>query len=428
MSRTASLVFAIVAGFSISALPAGVRGDDHVEMSLPFFKEPTHEIVSIDQEAKTAIVTAKPQGMMFFTGEGFGVLLLPSSGRGSFDTMVRVKVRTVLNDGKLVVLFGDDAAAAMREGPAVLMRPFAGEFGGTQRPLPATTKQLRDLPDVITTKSPQAGSGLLGAIEAARAAARRAQSMNNLKQIALAFHNYSDVYNAFPPAVIYGPDGKPWHSWRVLLLPFLEQAALYEQYDFSEPWDSPKNIKLAETVLAVYRDPAREGNDAFTDYGAIVGENAIFRPDFVKMKSADDFPACLTGNKTHFRDVTDGTSNTIMFATLDPSRKIPWTKPEDIVFDETFPGVGKPAGIGAIHTGAGPNKPVALVGLTDGSVRVIPGDLDTATITPFLTRNGGEVVRNEALGENPRAAGGRAQQPLVRIFKTDDGSYAFSID
>jgi len=428
MPRTVLVGFAIFAGLSVSVLPSHANGEDRVEMSLPFFKEPTHEIVSIDHEAKTSIVTAKPQGMSFLTGEGFGVLLLPSSGRGSFDTMVRVKVRTVLNEGKLVVLFGDDAASAMREGPAVLMRPFAGEFGGTQRPLPATTKQLRELPDVLKTKSPQAGSGLLGAIEAARAAARRTQSMNNLKQIALAFHNYSDVHNAFPPAVIYGPDGKPWHSWRVLLLPFLEQAALYEQYDFSEPWDSPKNIKLAETVLAVYRDPAREGNDAFTDYAAIVGENAIFRPDFVKMKSADDFPACLTGKKTHFRDVTDGTSNTIMFATLDPSRKIPWTKPEDIVFDDTFPGVGKPAGIGAIHKGAGPNTPVALVGLTDGSVRAIPGDLDTAAITPFLTRNGGEVVRHESLGGAGSGGGNRAQPPMVRIFKADDGTYAFSID
>lgn len=428
MSRTAFFICMLVAGCCISSLPASAQGEDRVEMSLPFFKEPTHEIVSIDQEAKTAIVTAKPQGMSFLTGEGFGVLLISSSGRGPFDTMVRVKVRTVLNEGKLVVMFGDDATAAMREGPAVLMRPFSGEFGGTQRPQPATTKQLRDLPDAITTKNPQAGSGLLGAIEAARAAARRTQSMNNLKQIAIAFHNYSDVYNAFPPAVIYGPDGKPWHSWRVLLLPFLEQGALYEQYDFSEPWDSPKNITLAETVLAVYRDPTREGNDAFTDYGAIVGENAIFRPDFVKMKSPDDFPACLTGNKTHFRDVTDGTSNTIMFATLDPSRKIPWTKPEDIVFDENFPGVGKPAGIGAIHTGADPNTPVALVGLTDGSVRAIPGNLDTATITPFLTRNGGEVVKQESLGGASGGGGNRVQPPMVRIFKTDDGTYAFSID
>ena len=61
--------------------------------------------------------------------------------------------------------------------------------------------------------------------------------MNNLKQIGLAFHNYADAYRSFPPAVIYGPDGKPWHSWRVLLLPFLEQQPLYEQYDFSQPWD-----------------------------------------------------------------------------------------------------------------------------------------------------------------------------------------------
>jgi hypothetical protein len=128
-----------------------------------------------------------------------------------------------------------------------------------------------------------------------------------------------------------------------------------------------------------------------------------------------------------FPQVTDGTSNTIMFATVDPARQIPWAKPEDIVIDDTFPGVGKPAGIGAPHPGASPEEKVGLVGFTDGSVRTIRGDLDRDTIAPFLTRNGGEVVPGDALGGRP-AGGNRPAGALIRIFKSDDGSYGFSID
>ena len=80
---------------------------------------------------------------------------------------------------------------------------------------------------------------LLPAVQASREAARRAQCANNLKQIGLAFHNYHDAHKTFPPAYIPDKDGKPMHSWRVLILPYLEQQALYKRYNFDEPWDSP---------------------------------------------------------------------------------------------------------------------------------------------------------------------------------------------
>jgi hypothetical protein len=427
MSRTVAFLCIVAAAAAGSFLPAAARGNDEVEMSLPLFREPTHQIASVDQDAKTATLTPRPQSPFNTAGEGLAVVLLSSSGRGPFDTLIRVDVQEVLDGGEMIVAFGDGAAAAIRRGPAVLMRPFAGEIGAGERPSPATTKQLRALPDVLSADTAEATSGLLGAMQAARAAARRTQSMNNLKQIGLAFHVYADVYRSLPPAVIYGPDGKPWHSWRVLLLPFLEQQALYEQYDFSQPWDSPANRRVSETVLNVYRDPAVEGDGAFTNYAAIVGDKTIFPTNFVKMESPDDFPACLSRNKMFFTQVTDGTSNTIMFATVDPSRQIPWAKPEDIVVDEAFPGVGKPAGIGAPHPGASPEEKVGLVGFTDGSVRNVRGDLDRETILPFLTRNGGEVVQSEALGGKP-AGGGRPAGAMIRIFKSDDGVYGFSID
>src|SRR5579872_1042254 len=76
----------------------------------------------------------------------------------------------------------------------------------------------------------------LPAIQAAREAARRAQCANNLKMIGLALAQYESQYGRFPPAYIADADGKPMHSWRVLILPYLDEESLYSEYDFSEPW------------------------------------------------------------------------------------------------------------------------------------------------------------------------------------------------
>ena len=79
-------------------------------------------------------------------------------------------------------------------------------------------------------------------------AARRMQCMNNLKQIALALHNYSSDYNALPPAYTVDVDGKPLHSWRTLILPYLEQQALYETIDMTKPWNDPASAISNQTT------------------------------------------------------------------------------------------------------------------------------------------------------------------------------------
>jgi hypothetical protein len=405
-----------------------LEAEERVLMSFPRFQEATHAIDQVDTQTRTATVSRREVPFYVPAWEGPAVLLLSSTKLDLPDMLVRVEVTEVLDEGRLRISYGPEAAAVIRPGKASLARPFAGDFGG-QLPTAAATKQIRGLPEVVrlTGDDGSAGGDLFDAMTAARAAARRVASMNNLKQIGLAFHNYADVHGAFPPAVILGPDGTPWHSWRVLLLPYLEQQALYNAYDFSKPWNAAENRAVTETLVAIYRDPARDGNDALTDYAAIVGESAIFMPNLVKMQSADDFPACLQQAKVSFSQVTDGTSNTIMFASLDPSRKVPWTKPEDIVVGEDFPGVGKPAGIGGSHPGAEPGTTLALVAFTDGSVRVIPGSLDGTTIMPFLTRNGGEVVDDDVLSVKGVDPGNRPRQPAVRILETADGSVRFSL-
>ena len=88
-------------------------------------------------------------------------------------------------------------------------------------------------------------------------ASRRLACSNNLKNIALAMHNYEQAYRCFPPAYVPDKHGKPMHSWRVLLLPFLEKQALYSQYRFNEPWNSPNNRKVTDRATALYQCPSQ---------------------------------------------------------------------------------------------------------------------------------------------------------------------------
>ena len=114
--------------------------------------------------------------------------------------------------------------------------------------------------------------------EHVRHAEARTKNLKSLKEIALAFHNYQQVYRHLPPAVVYGPDGKPWHSWRVLILPFLEQggAQLYQQYDGTVPWDHPKNAAVLAAMPLVYRDPLAEKLSNKTRYLLATGVGTAF--------------------------------------------------------------------------------------------------------------------------------------------------------
>lgn len=119
---------------------------------------------------------------------------------------------------------------------------------------------------------------LLPAVQAAREAARRNQSLNNVKQIVLALLNYESTYGHFPPQAICAADGTPLLSWRVAILPFLEEQALYERFKLDEPWDSPHNKALLAEMPDVYHDPssARSSAEGNTDYLGVSGPAAIF--------------------------------------------------------------------------------------------------------------------------------------------------------
>ncbi|HEV7225923.1 MAG TPA: DUF1559 domain-containing protein, partial [Pirellulales bacterium] len=206
---------------------------------------------------------------------------------------------------------------------------------------------------------------LAPAVMAARTAAQRAQSQNNMKQLMLAMHNYADVNKHFPAAVIIGPDGKTPHSWRVALLPYLEQEPLYRQYKMDEPWDSDANKKVLEQWPAVFRHPGADPNVKNTSYFAVTGETTIF-----------------PGTKgSRFAEIPDGMSNTI--ALVEAQRPIPWTKPEDIPYDPAKP----------LPKFGGYDPLVFVAALADGSVRNISQNIDEKLLRALITKAGGEAVQ-----------------------------------
>jgi hypothetical protein len=208
---------------------------------------------------------------------------------------------------------------------------------------------------------------LLPLIEKRREGAGRVQSANNLKQIALAMHNYLDVNRTFPAAATYDSEGRPLLSWRVHILPFIEQDALYRSFHLNEPWDSEHNKKLIAKMPATYRSPAlKDPQSGKTTYLAPVGPKTIF------------------GGKKgmQIQKITDGTSNTIMVVETDDSRGVYWTQPDDYKIDANNPMAG------LVQPGArGFNSAFA-----DGSVRFLPADIDPATLRALYTANGGEPV------------------------------------
>ena len=221
---------------------------------------------------------------------------------------------------------------------------------------------------------PKSGTIVTAGQDRVTVASARSRSVNNLKQIALAFHIYHDKVQAFP-AGIYGPDGKVGLSWRVQILPVIEQEGLYKEFKLDEPWDSDHNKKLIAKMPAVYAPPKGAGVAAgLTYYQAFSGQGTIIPPPAPNGKAGAPVP----GLKIFA--VTDGTSNTFLAAeAADP---VIWTKPADLAFDDKKP----TPKLGGLFEGG------FNVAMCDGSVRFIQGKTDDKLIRALITAQGGEVV------------------------------------
>jgi hypothetical protein len=226
------------------------------------------------------------------------------------------------------------------------------------------------------------------------------QSMLNLKALVTAMHKYHDTYGRFPPAVVYSRDGKPLHSWRVLLLPFLGQNKLYEQFKLDEPWDSRANQPLLARMPAEYAPPGERlpPDDFATHYLVFDGPEAVFyrgaRPEWL------DDPlnqARISGMQVHpqrpgenavyafgkwstFASIVDGAAFTILLVEADD--RVPWTKPQDVSYaaDQPLPRLG------------GHYRGDFVVAMADGSVRIVSKRTSEKTIRAAITAAGGEIL------------------------------------
>lgn len=216
---------------------------------------------------------------------------------------------------------------------------------------------------------------LLPAVSTPQGAARRSICGYNLKQVLLALHNYHDVYGSFPPACIVDDEGRPMHSWRVLLLPFLEQQALYDKYCFDEPWNGPNNGALAGVILSVYNCPSDPSSPSSnTSYVLVTGKEAIWFEDRAPALS----------------DIRDGTSSTIAVVEVANSG-ILWMEPRDLDIKEAMRGVNAPVGM-CIRSA---HRQGAQVGLADGAVHFLGDEISAKTLRALLTADGEDMPGQE---------------------------------
>jgi len=191
----------------------------------------------------------------------------------------------------------------------------------------------------------------------------------------LAVANYHDGHGHYPPAYVADAQGRPTHSWRVLLLPYLEQEALYKDYDPSEPWNAPNNRRLAPRMPRAYafHGEHRPGLTT-TNYLAVVGPETVW-------------PGATTRCS---KDVTDGLSSTILIVE-NRGAGAHWMEPRDLSFTAMSYRVNDPAGISSKYQDP-------AVAMLDGGLHRLRKDLPASTLRALLTVSGGEEVREDAGG------------------------------
>lgn len=213
----------------------------------------------------------------------------------------------------------------------------------------------------------------------------RLACMSNLQQIAKAINAYAAEHGTYPSPVVYGPKGAQLYSWRVLILPYLGEEALYSRFKLNEPWDSQANAALLPLCPNVYISPGSDGGPGMvseSNYVLVTGKGTIFPP---------------TGPLGP-GDVADLPNRTLLVVeTSNYARG--WTEPSDIDVNKMAGQIGgqtigtmsgDPTAIGGSHKGG------ATVVFADEQPGWLPEDIAPAAVQAMVTPAGGEPVNTEA--------------------------------
>ena len=214
----------------------------------------------------------------------------------------------------------------------------------------------------------------------------RNHRMNQMKQLGLAMHIYHDRHDHFPAAsAIRDAEGKPLLSWRVALLPYLEASELYNKFRLDEPWDSPHNLPLLKEMPKVFADPAarRLASGGLTTYQVPVGPATLFAP--ANQTATLERKRLFFGEGFTYKQVTDGTSATLMLTEVAGEHAVPWTKPADWEVDPAKP-------LAALRQ---PGRAIAVGAWADGSARAFRTDMDEQEFAKVLTKGGEEITDSD---------------------------------
>jgi hypothetical protein len=318
-------------------------------------------------------LTSQPTGIT--KGTYLGLVMNPR-GSSEFDgaRILRVDVPEPKKSGKAKVQVAKSATGRIK----------TGEFLILCRPTGTTSAQLTELPEIADLED--RGTSPLDTPPETLMLRR---SFRNLQQIGLALANFQESHNSFPPAALIGPDGKAWHSWRVLILPYVDAREIFDSYRFDEPWDGPNNVKLLSKIPEIYADTAFGKNEEYyTNYVAITGDGMAFSPKGAPF-DGQKRPADFGRAGVQYQQITDGTSVTLTVGMVDFDRKIPWTKPEDIEVTDKLPKLGQKGSFALLpyKTSKGMVAPFLRA---DGWVYGIAENIDDKLLRSTFTISGGE--------------------------------------
>ena len=203
---------------------------------------------------------------------------------------------------------------------------------------------------------------LLPAVQQVREAARRTQSINNLRQIVLASHNHESALRRFPGNIM-SEGGKPLLSWRVAILPYLDELELYKAFHLNEPWDSEHNVALLDRMPLIFQNPNTSNAGGKTLYLGLDGPDSVFED----------------GGGIGMSEITDGISRTIFCLEADEASAVEWTRPRDLSFDPYHP-----------MTGLGSLRPAGFAtAFCDGSVRTLATITDQEILRQLIQKADG---------------------------------------
>jgi hypothetical protein len=295
--------------------------------------------------------------------KGESLLQLSADGK---DAEAAGKIEELVKDGLKMASAG--LAMIKQNIPDGMKEAFLPGIKLGDKALEGTTVSVTGTQVTAVMKRPADMDKVVGPLvdnvkKTAQTSSKKANQMNRLRQVSLACLNYESSFNKFPTNIV--KDGKALLSWRVAILPFMDEDALYKQFHLDEPWDSPHNLEVAKNVPEIYQTPGQPSNGK-TCIMVFTGKDAPF-----------------DGNKPiRSSDIRDGSSNTILAVEAGPDKAVPWTKPEDLTFDPKNP----MDALGEVPSGG------FITTFFDGHVQALPKSIDSKTLKALITPSGGEAV------------------------------------